>query len=143
MGVRDPIHQDKPDRQSGSVESVLTDAGIADKRLLLVESEFAGTLRVLGREGNTLSPILRRAWDRGDLRSLTKNSPAVATDAHVSIIGHVVAEELRRHMTATEAAGGFGNRLLWVCARRSKCLPEGGSWSAADAAPFVARLRGQ
>jgi len=139
--ARDPIYKTKINRETGITEDVLEDAGIEDKRLLLIESEFAGTLKVLSREGNTLSPILRRAWDRGDLRSLTKNSPAVATGAHISIVGHIVAEELRRHLAQTEAANGFGNRFLWICAKRSKCLPEGGSWSETDAAPFVARLR--
>lgn len=139
--VRDPIWKAKTDRKTGTTEDVLEDPGVEDKRLLMIESEFAGVLKMLAREGNSLSPILRRAWDRGDLRSMTKNSPAVATGAHISIIGHVVAEELRRHMTQTEAAGGFGNRFLWICAKRSKCLPEGGTWSESDAAPFVARLR--
>ena len=32
--------------------------------------------------------------------------------------------ELRRYLTATETGNGFGNRFLWVCAKRSKVLPE-------------------
>ena len=47
--VRDPIPKDK-------------DPGVSDKRLLVVESEFASTLKVMKREGNTLSPVIRRAW---------------------------------------------------------------------------------
>ncbi|MHB1516415.1 MAG: DUF3987 domain-containing protein [Acidiferrobacteraceae bacterium] len=102
------------------------DAGVRDKRLLILETEFASTLRVLEREGNTLSALIRRAWDSGNLRSLTKNSAAVATDAHISIIGHITADELRRYLTRTEAGNGFANRFLYCCARRSRCLPEGG-----------------
>lgn len=108
------------------------DGGVEDKRLLIVESEFASTLRVLGREGNTLSAVLREAWDGGTLSTLTKNSPAKATDAHISVIGHITVEELRRYLDRTEAGNGFANRFLWVFVQRSKLLPEGGRLDTID-----------
>lgn len=117
------------------------DSGVADKRLLVLESEFASTLRIMGRDGNTLSPVLRNAWDRGDLHSLTKNSPARATGAHISIVAHVSKAELRRYFDRTEIANGFGNRFLWVCVQRSKLLPEGGKLTPKDLEPYVAHLR--
>ena len=40
-------------------QTVIVDAGVEDKRLLVYESEFAQCLRVLGREGNTLSAVVR------------------------------------------------------------------------------------
>lgn len=126
--VRDPIYQ--ADRKTG--DKVLVDEGVADKRLLVIEAEFAATLRVLAREGNTLSPTLRRAWDDGTLRTLTKSSPARATDAHVSIIAHVTEDELRRYLEETEAANGYGNRHLYLCVRRARCLPFGGGSVVAD-----------
>jgi len=103
------------------------DAGVQDKRLFVVEPEFAKVLRGAEREGNTLSPVLREAWDSGTLATLTKNSPSTATNAHVSLIGHITVDELRRYLTATESANGFGNRFLWVCAKRAQYLPDGGS----------------
>lgn len=127
--VRDPIVKREPIKQNGRVtdyESVVTDSGIDDKRLLAFESEFALVLRALEREGNRLSGIIRDAWDRGDLRTLTKNCPASASGAHVSIIGHVTRAELLRYLGDTEAANGFANRFLWICVKRSKFLPEGG-----------------
>jgi hypothetical protein len=36
-----------------------------DKRLLLMEPEFAPVLRVMQRDGNTLSVLMRNAWDSG------------------------------------------------------------------------------
>jgi hypothetical protein len=108
-------------RDSGS-----NDNAVDDKRLLVLESEFANVLRVMGRQGNVLSAVLRQAWDSGDLRILTRNDPARATGAHISVIGHITAEELRRNLTRTEVANGFANRFLWVDTNRSKCLPEGG-----------------
>jgi hypothetical protein len=127
--VRDPIYKREQVKGKGPAryEEVEADPGVADKRLLALESEFAGVLKQTERQGNTLSPILRLAWDRGDLQSMTKNSPARATGAHFSLIGHITADELRRYLTQTETANGSGNRHLWVCARRSKVLPEGGT----------------
>lgn len=107
-------------------EDDTTDDGVQDKRLLLVEAEFASILKVLGREGNTLSPNIRNAWDSGNLNTLTKNSPAKATGAHISILGHITKDELLRYLSDTEKANGFGNRFLWFCVKRSKPLPFGG-----------------
>jgi hypothetical protein len=73
-------------------------AGVADKRLLVFEGEFSSVLKVAVRQGSTLSATLRQAYDCGDLRILTKNSPAKATGAHISIVGHITRDELRRHL---------------------------------------------
>lgn len=127
--VRDQITKRTPIKNHGHVtgyEEVIEDPGITDKRLLVIESEFASTLRVLGREGNILSALIRNAWDSGNLQTLTKNTPAQATGAHISIIGHVTREELLRYLTSTETSNGFGNRFMWACVKRSKVLPYGG-----------------
>ena len=117
------------------------DSGVTDKRLLAVEAEFARPLVVMSRQGNILSEILRNAWDTGDLEILTKTTPAVATDAHISIIAHSTVQDLRRHLTDTMEGNGFGNRFLWLCVRRSKELPEGSSLSDEALAPLMERLR--
>jgi hypothetical protein len=133
--VRDPICKRERVRDRGQsvrYEQVEADPGVQDKRLLVYEPEFANVLKQTERQGNTLSAILRQAWDGGDLRTLTKNSPARATGAYVSLIGHITADELRRYLTQTETANGYGNRHLWVCAERSKQLPEGGRVDPAE-----------
>jgi hypothetical protein len=98
----------------------------ADKRLLAVEEEFASVLRVMGRDGNTLSVAVRQAWDSGHLRTLTRQDPLRAEDCHMSLVGHITKVELLKCLTETEAANGLANRFLWVCAKRSKLLPDGG-----------------
>jgi hypothetical protein len=103
------------------------DPGVRDKRLLVIEAEFASVLRVARREGNTLLPTLRTAWDGHQLRLLTRNNPLKASNHHISVIGHCTAEELRKDLAGVECFAGTGNRFLWVCARRSKLLPFGGS----------------
>ncbi len=141
--VRDPIEETKAQRQKGqptTYEDIITDQGVSDKRLLVIEAEFAQTLRVMNRETNTLSPVIRNAWDGGNLRILTKNSPARATGAHIGIIGHISKAELLQHLTRTEMGNGFGNRFLWLCVKRSKCLPEGGNLSSVNFGPFLKEL---
>jgi hypothetical protein len=45
---------------------------IHDKRLFVVEPEFANVLHQGKREGNTLSSALRDAWDGGSIKPATK-----------------------------------------------------------------------
>ena len=89
--VRDKIIQLERQGKGAAAErvEVEVDPGVTDKRLYILESEFAGALAVMKRGGNTLSRVIRDGWDRGDLATLTKNSPARATGAHISIVGHI------------------------------------------------------
>jgi hypothetical protein len=142
--VHDPIEEQQPIREKSRVidyQMVVTDPVVKDKRLLVVESEFGSTLRVLDREGNTLSAQVRQAWDSGNLRVLTKSKAARATDAHVSILGHVTREELLKYLSQTEQANGFANRILWATVRRSKLLPDGGEIHRLDLSDVTRRLR--
>jgi hypothetical protein len=119
--IRDPIFMMK----RGILE--LSDPGIADKRLMLDEREFFQALTVMKRQGNTLSRIIRDAWDcRPVIRTLTKNSPAKVTDPYISIIGHITAFELQESLDHTSMANAYANRFLFGCVRRSKALPHGG-----------------
>ncbi len=98
-----------------------------DKRLICCESEFAAVLNVMARQGNNLSPLLRQLWDcKRVVRTLTKKDPVKATGAHVALVAHITEAELKKCLSETDQANGFGNRFLWVAARRSKLLPEGG-----------------
>jgi DNA-binding transcriptional ArsR family regulator len=121
--VRDRVERTER-RKDGEFDLVVTDPGEEDKRALVLAPELAALLRVMARQGSTVSAVLRDAWDRGDLRITTRNSPIRATGAHVSVIAHVTEEELRRELTDTETVNGFGNRFLWLVVRRSKELPE-------------------
>jgi len=102
------------------------DPGAHDKRLLVVEPEFASVLKATSREISTLSPTLRSAWDGRPLALLTRTAPATATSAHIAIIGHITQTELARHTTTIELANGFLNRFLICACRRVRLLPEGG-----------------
>jgi hypothetical protein len=114
--------------------------GVDDKRLLVIETELASVLERMTGSGNTLSQMLRQAWDGGKLDALVKRDRVTATGAHISLVGHITAEELRRKLTATEQANGFANRILWIYAKRSKSLPFGGDLRSVDWTPYVDRL---
>jgi len=146
--VRDPLFKDEPIREGNKArgkvveyQRVMVDAGEEDKRLLIVEPEFASALTVMAREGNILSAVIRQAYDDGKLSPLTRNNPIRATHAHISIIGHITMEELWERLDDTSKANGFANRFLWVLVKRSKLLPEGAAVPDKTLAPLVERLR--
>lgn len=114
------------------------DPGVLDKRLMVVEPEFANVLRVANRQTNTISVVIRNAWDAVTLRTMTRNNALKATDAHISILAHITPEELRRELTDISMLNGFGNRFLFVAAKRWKLKPFGGQLPVGD----LERLQG-
>jgi hypothetical protein len=72
----------------------ISDPGVPDKRLMVVEPEFAGVLSVAERHGNTISQLVRQAWDSHKLQTMTRSSQLSATDAHLSTVGHITVDEL-------------------------------------------------
>jgi hypothetical protein len=134
--VRDPIRAPGKDG-----EPTIVDVGVQDKRLLAMEGEFAAVLQAMTRSGNTVSANIRNAWDGKRLETLVKHSPLKATNAHISIIGHITKTELLRLLSGTESANGFANRFLWGMSRRSKLLPFGGEFHKVHTAPLVGALK--
>jgi hypothetical protein len=136
--VRDPSADDVPEK--------LRHPGVEDKRLLVVEHEFGGTLRRAARDGNDLAERLREAWDGRPLSTMSRSANRLrATGAHIVVIGHITPGELRvRYSESTDVVGGTANRLLPVLVRRSKRLPDGGGVGddvIKPAAEELARLR--
>lgn len=96
---------------------------IEDKRLWVVESEFANVLHQGRRDGNTLSAALRDCWDGIDLKPATKSNRVYASDPHVCLSGAISPSELTGLMSAREMSNGFANRFLMIWAERSRMLP--------------------
>lgn len=131
----------------GIIEAFRDDA---DKRLLLIEGEFAQVLQSMKREGNTVSTILRQAWDGSRVAVLRRKDPIEVDGAHISMIGHITLPELHRLLASVEISNGSANRCLWIFADRERLLPEGGSTPDVSeplahlhAAVIVARGRGR
>jgi Protein of unknown function (DUF3987) len=109
------------------------------RRYLALLPEFASLLSVMKRDGNTMSAILREAWDCNRLRVLTRKEPLDVDNVNLNVIAHVTPDELLNNLTATDRANGFANRFLILLVRRSKLLPESGS--EVNLNEIVTRLR--
>lgn len=121
-------------------EIEIVDEGVEDKRVLVIEEEFGKSLRAAKREGNTLSAILREFWDTGSPRVLTK-SPTQTTGAHISMLGQITEEELKKEITDVDLVNGLANRFLWLMVERSKLLPSGGKFHKIDVGNLVAKIK--
>lgn len=122
--IRDDVHG--VDKKGNTT----VEKGVRDKRLLLDEREFSQVLSVMRREGNTVSRVIRHAWDSHPLNSLTKQAKGSVQKPHISVVGHITKDELRQHLDLVSMTNGFANRFLYVCVRRSKELPHGGHLDA-------------
>ncbi len=98
-----------------------------DKRVLLLEAEFSSLLKKITREGNVISQVIREAWDSKNLSIMTKNNPIHVSSPHISMIGHITEQELKKFLSTIEIFNGFANRFLWTYSSRSKLLPFGGN----------------
>src|ERR1700733_7333096 len=112
-----------------------------DRRLLALSEEFASILYALKRAKGHLSPLLRSAWDSGDLLNLDMHRQLHATGTHISLIAHITQHELAQSLHRTEAHNGFANRCLWTWVERNHCLPEGGNLSPNDLSAVARELR--
>lgn len=93
-----------------------------EHRALVIESEYGRLLRVMNREGSTLSPILRDAWDGAAMGRFLAREGAMVAWHHVGLIGHITPTELKRKLNDDDAANGYGNRHLWLPVRRLKLI---------------------
>jgi len=86
-----------PNKEGGG-QLIVVDPGENDKRLFVLDEEFAAALQCTKREGNTLSTNLRNFWDSGNVEPLTKTSKIKTTGAHVCLVTHITALELNRYL---------------------------------------------
>ena len=112
-------------------------AGAADKRLLIVEEEFAKVVTLLRRENSTLSQHVKNAWDGKPLEVMNRGKNKLkATEHQVGILATITPEELAHCFAkGTATKDGFANRFLWPLVKRSKSLPHGGNRSVL--VPFI------
>ncbi|MDD3814953.1 MAG: bifunctional DNA primase/polymerase [Desulfocapsaceae bacterium] len=118
--IRDPSSRWNPKTQAEEI----VDLGVDDKRLFVLDEEFGGVLANTKREGNTLSMVIRQAWDSGSFDPLTKNNKITATGGHVGWVSHITLQELQAKLDLSEGFNGFANRILWICAKRQKLVAD-------------------
>ena len=95
---------------------------VLDKRLMVIESEFANILMQSRRDGNTLSSALRDCWDGVSMKPATKSSRLWATEPHVSLAAAITPGELHSLMASRDLTNGFANRFLMFWAEKTKSL---------------------
>jgi hypothetical protein len=139
--IRDPIT--KQERKNGRIEEVTIDSGVDDKRLLVSLGEFYQCLAAMRRKDNSLSSLLRTGWDRDVLHTPSKNCPAKATGAHLSIVACISKDELLRAIDTGDADNGTLNRFLWACSKRARLLPQGGKLFTTIESPEWQELQGR
>ena len=111
-----------------------------ERRLLALSEEFATVLHNVKRGNAHLSPLLRCAWDNGDLPTLDLHRNLRVTGAHLSLIAHITQQELTRSFHHHQTHNGFANRCLWTWVERTQCLPDGGSPPAHELAVVAGEL---
>ncbi len=136
--VRDETDEERERHQRQNPNEPIREKG--DKRLIILDEEFASGLACTKREGNTLSMGIRCFWDSGDYAPLTKNNPVTVRGAHISILTHITMQELAVCLGEVQAVNGFGNRFLWVCARRAKLVPLPSRMPDTELAPLQREL---
>lgn len=140
--VRDESREERERKKRQNPNEPAREEG--DKRLIVLDEEFASGLACTRRDGNTLSMAIRSFWDSGDYLPLTKNNPTVVRGAHVCILTHITMQELAlplatfKPLTALPIAFcGYapGTRNLFPCRHecRKRSLPRSsvnyGVWS--------------
>jgi hypothetical protein len=113
-----------------------------DPRALVHEPEFGRLLTAMARDGSTVSPVIRNAWDGVPLGRHVASAKASATiyDHHVGVLANITDVELAQKLKSVDAANGFGNRFLWLAVRRAQLVPFTEPVSG-HVSPFVASLK--
>ncbi|MBK7314379.1 hypothetical protein [Candidatus Aalborgicola defluviihabitans] len=89
----------------------VTTPPIEDKRLLVMESEFANVLHQAARNGNTLSTTLRSAWDGTSIQPAVKNNPVWASNPHIGLMADITPTELLDMMSSIPPPNGLS--MTW------------------------------
>ena len=109
------------------VDDLRDDANGGDRRLVVLEPEYARVMAVNSREASILSPILRQLWDGKPVHARSRAKTSEAVDHHVGLLGETTLDELRIKLSVADAYNGFSNRHLWTLVERTKELADGGN----------------
>ncbi|MFO0852268.1 MAG: bifunctional DNA primase/polymerase [Gemmataceae bacterium] len=111
------------------------DPGVSDKRLMVVEEEWAKAFALAGSDNSILSPVIRSAFDRSAIGKNNRGENAYGCrQPHISIVANITPAEFQKCLAGKHAgslANGFVNRFLLCWTARARYLPRGGDWKAA------------
>ncbi|GIU38628.1 hypothetical protein L2719_15090 [Shewanella schlegeliana] len=116
-GISYELRDDSTDSKGNFIQ------GQNDKRLIVVEAEFANLLAKCNQKTSILSGIIRKLFDGESLEPLTKTDRTSCTDPHVGILGHITATELVSRLDDTSIYNGFLNRFTICCGMPQELQP--------------------
>ena len=120
--------------------AALDDDEVTDKRLLAFEPEFGNIMSQCQRQGNTLSPILRNAYDGVDIKPLTKRNRVQVTDPYICLMANTTAQEFNDHdMAKMLHSNGLLNRFMILWQHPENTVP----FPAPATDEDIARLAGE
>lgn len=96
---------------------------IDDKRLLVIDEEFASTLAKCSRKDATLSATLRKGWDGRRLDNQTRSEPVAASRPHIVMLGQITPDEFLRKTETVELMNGLINRYMLILSKRNRSVP--------------------
>ena len=106
------------------IKSDLKSQPVTDKRLLVFEPEFANVMSVCQRVGNTLSTVLRNAFDGMDIKPLTKRDRINVTNPYICLSANITDNELKNHeQSAMMSSNGMLNRFLIIWQQPVRSVP--------------------
>jgi len=94
--------------------------GVSDHRLLIRYSEFAECLQAMKKQDNTLSQVLRNAFDGSDLSTNGKTSACRADIHHIGFLAGITKTECKELMTTSLLSNGFVNRYIWIVSKSTR-----------------------
>ncbi|EPB6687166.1 DUF3987 domain-containing protein [Vibrio alginolyticus] len=85
--------------------------GVKDKRLCVVESEFANLLIKCNTRDSILSGTIRKLFDGDPIEPMTKTDRTSCNEPHAHIVGYIPPKELVVRMDSVSISNGFANRF--------------------------------
>jgi Protein of unknown function (DUF3987) len=104
--MRDPSHRSAKDGGP--------DEGVSDKRLLMIETEFASVLKHGDRDGETLCDLINQFYDGQNIISKKTKSPVKVTRGHLGIVGHTTDDAMDKNTTTSNKSDGFLGRFVVI-----------------------------
>jgi 5S rRNA maturation endonuclease (ribonuclease M5) len=119
QGLIAALIKNKPEGKEQTEETIADPIAAS---VLIEISEFSELLAVMKRDENTLTAVLRNAWDGRPLSVLTRNQPLRVKNVSLATIAHITLTELLKKLTSTDIANGFANRYIFIWMERIKFL---------------------
>jgi hypothetical protein len=124
-GLIHEVRDKKTEKKDEDAEEKVIDAGVTDKRKLIVETEFSRMMKATAKPDDPLREVMQQLWDGDDVVSTrAKTMGEVGTQPHAGLIGHITPNLLTVRLPDEEIWSGSANRYLYVFSRSLRNIPD-------------------